>query len=77
MSPVEAEHAELLKLDRLEWLRDTMALLYAGELGQPGSVPDLAVMALHSSTQSWIKSVLKARPSGLANPRPVTALSAT
>lgn len=55
---IEQEHAGLLKLDRLEWLRDTMELLYARELAEPGAVPDLAVMALHASTHSWCTRVL-------------------
>lgn len=59
LDDAEAEHAELLKLDRLEWLRDTTTTLYAREVAEPGSVPNFAVMALHSSMHSWVKNVLR------------------
>ena len=58
MSDVEAEHAEVLKLDRLEWLRDTFALLYAREVAEPGYLDEWSVMGLHASTHSWVTRVL-------------------
>lgn len=55
----ELEHADLLRLERLSWLRDTMERLYALELAEPGSLSDWQVMALHASTHSWVTSVMK------------------
>jgi hypothetical protein len=56
---VEGEHEDLLKLDRLEWLRDTFELLYARELAEPGYLSDRLVWALHESVRSWMFTVMK------------------
>lgn len=58
MDEVEAEHALVVKRERLRWLSATMTGLYARELAEPGSVDDTAVEVLHSSTYSWVTRIL-------------------
>lgn len=53
MTGDEQEHADLVKLGRLDWLADTMTTLRAREQADPGTVDDEAVMALHASLTSW------------------------
>lgn len=54
----ENEHAALVKIERLRWLANTMTTLLEREDDEPGSVPELAVEALHSTVHSWVTRLL-------------------